>query len=189
MKSKRVSLFAAKCPNCGSLKTKVNWMKVDNMRKYQLSIFGLSCCAAVVLAQTLPPTLPTPNKQGYDGGAPRVGPVRRTSQIDGKEYVSILEQPAVSPDWESSTPLPITLSAAEKLARAELAKVVADESGWITTDFQISRFGAGPSWYYSVTLKPALQLSGERAESFTILVDFSGKPGRVWQLGPRQVHK
>jgi hypothetical protein len=103
--------------------------------------------------------------------------------------MSILEQAAVGGEWESSAPLPITLSAAEKLARVELAKIVTDESGWIATDFQISRFGAGPSWYYSVTLKPTLQLSGERPEAFTVLVDFSGKPGRVRELGPHRVQR
>ena len=159
------------------------------MRKAQLYIIGLSYSAAVVLAQNLPRTLPTPNKQGYYGGEPRNDPVRRTSQARGKEYVSILEQPAVSREWEPSAPLPITLSVAEKLARDELAKVVPDEADWVATDFQISRFSAGSSWYYSVTLKPALQLSGERPESFTVLMDLSGTPGRVRQLGPHQVQR
>jgi hypothetical protein len=82
--------------------------------------------------------------------------------------------------------LPITLSVAEKLARDELAKVVLDEGDWIATDFQISRFAAAPSWYYSVTLRPTLQLSGEQPEFFTFLIDSSGKPGRVRPLGPPQ---
>src|SRR6266478_586002 len=120
------------------------------MRKAPCYIFGLSCCAAVVLAQNLPRTLPARNTQGYYDGGPRNDPVRCTSQVRGKEYVSILEQPAVSREWESSAPLPITLSVAEKLARDELAKIVPDEADWIATDFQISRFSAGSSWYYSV---------------------------------------
>jgi hypothetical protein len=111
------------------------------------------------------------------------------SKISGKEYISILEQPAAGMEWESSAPLPITLAAAEKLARVELAKVVPDESDWIVSDFQISRFGAGPNWYYSVSLKPVFQLSGEHPESLIVLVDFSGRPGRVWQLGPQQVQR
>ena len=160
-----------------------------NIRKHQLYIFGVFCFAAVALAQTLPPTLPTSRNTGYAAFAPRAPAVTRKSQISGKEYISILEQPAVSPEWEPSAPLPITLAAAEKLARVELAKVVPDESDWIVSDFQISRFGAGPNWYYSVSLKPILQLSGERPESLTVLVDFSGRPGRVLQLGPHQVQR
>jgi hypothetical protein len=111
--------------------------------------------------------------------------VRRTSHVRGKEYVSILEQGAAGDEWEPSAPLPLSISAAEKVARVELAKLVLDETDWIATDFQISRFGPGPSWYYAVTLKPIFQLHGERSDSFSVLVDFAGKPGRVRQLGPQ----
>jgi hypothetical protein len=100
-----------------------------------------------------------------------------------------LQQPTVSPEWEPSAALPLSLSAAEKVARLELSKIVPDDSVWVATDFQISRFGAGPDWYYAVTLQPVLQLLGEPPESFTALVDFAGMPGRVLQLGPHQVHR
>jgi len=98
----------------------------------------------------------------------------------------MLAQPPNSREWQSSDPLPITLSAAEKVARDELAKVAPEETDWIATEFQLSRFSAGSGWYYSVTLKPALQLSGERPEWFTVLLDLSGQPGRVMQLGRHQ---
>lgn len=159
------------------------------MSKHQLCIFGLFFAAVVVLAQTLPPTLLPANRPSYDGGVPLRQPVRRTSHVNGKECFSILEQPTVSHEWEPSAALPISLSAAEKLARVELSKIVPDDSEWVTTDFQISRFGAGPNWYYAVTLQPALQLSGEHPESFTALVDFAGTPGRVLQLGPQKVRR
>jgi len=161
---------------------------VTNMSKQQLCIFSLFL-AVVVLAQNLPPTLLPANRPSYDGGGLLRQPVRRTSHVNGKECVSILEQPSVCREWEPSATLPITLSAAEKIARLELSKIVPDDSQWVSTDFQLSRFGAGPNWYYAVTLQPVLQLSGERAESFTVLVDFSGTPGRVLQLGPHQVHR
>ena len=160
------------------------------MSKHQLCIFGLFLTAVVVLAQTLPPTLlPAANRPGYDGGVSAGQPVVRTSHLNGKEYVSILDQPKVSREWEPSAALPISLSAAEKIARVKLSEIVPDDSQWVTTDFQISRFGAGPNWYYAVTLQPALQLSGDPPESFTALVDFAGTPGRVLQLGPHQVHR
>ena len=160
-----------------------------NMHKHQFYICGLVCFAAVALSQTLPPTFPTSKNSGYVAVQSRTQAVTRKSQISGREYISILEQPGVSPEWESSAPLPITLAAAEKLARVELAKVVPDEPDWIASDFQISRFGADPNWYYAVNLQPILRLSGQTSEALTVLVDFSGHPGRVWQLGPQQVQR
>ena len=159
------------------------------MSKHRLCVFGLFLTAVVVLAQNLPPTLLPANRPSYAGDGPPRQPARWTSHVNGKEYVSILEQPTVSREWEPSAALPISLSAAEKIARVELIKIVPDDSEWVSTDFQISRFGAGPNWYYAVTLQPALQLSGKPAESFTALVDFAGTAGRVLQLGPHQVHR
>jgi len=157
------------------------------MSKHQLFTFVLCLTGAVVLAQTLPPTLPHPNNQGYYGGPPRNQPVRRASHLNGKDWLSVLKQPTASPEWQPSAALPISLAAAEKAARLELSKIVPDASEWVTTDFHISRFGAGPDWYYAVTLEPILQLSGEPRESFTALVDFVGTPGQVVQLGPHQM--
>jgi hypothetical protein len=158
------------------------------MSRHQSFIFGLCLSAAVVFAQTLPPTLlPAANRPGYAGFGSANQPVRRTSHLNGKDYVSILEQPTVSREWEPSATLPLTLPAAERAARLELSKIVPNDSEWVATDFQISRFGAGPNWYYAVTLQPVLQLLGGPIESFTALLDFAGKPGRVLQLGPNQV--
>jgi len=160
------------------------------MSKHQLCIFGLCFTAAVVLAQTLPRTTLPANRPGYYSGgiAPRQ-PIRRTSHVNGRECISILEQTTVSPEWEPSAALPISLSAVEKVARLELNKIVPDDSEWVVTDFQISRFGPGPDWYYAVTLQPILQLSGGPVDSFTALVDFAGTPGRVLQLGPHEVRR
>jgi hypothetical protein len=159
------------------------------MRKYHFWIPGLFLCVAIVFAQELPRTLPSIKKFGYYGAGSRPELLRRTSFIDGKQYLSILEQPADGRDWESSSPLPIPLSEAEKAARVELGKIVPDQTGWIATDFQISRFAAGQGWYYVVTLKPVVRLSGERSDSFSVLLDVLGKAGRVLQLGAQQVQR
>ncbi len=157
------------------------------MSKQQLFIFGLCLSAAVVLAQTLPPTLPSAaNRPGYVRGVSAVQPVRRTSHLNGKEYLSILKPPTASHGWEPSATLPLAPSAAERSARLELSKIVPDDSEWAVTDFQISRFGAGPDWYYAVTFQPVVQLAGEPTETFTALVDLAGMPGRVFQLGPQR---
>jgi hypothetical protein len=157
------------------------------MNKHQMCVLGLFLFGVAVLAQDLPRTLPSPNRQGYYAVEPRRQPVRRNSCVNGKECVSVLEQPTVSREWEASAGLPLSLSQAEKIARVELSKIVTDGSEWVATDFQISRFGADPNWYYAVTLQPVLHLSGEPPESFTALMDFAGTPGRVFQLGRRQM--
>ena len=37
-KRKRPSLFATKCPECGSKNTKINWMKPKNYKKAALTV-------------------------------------------------------------------------------------------------------------------------------------------------------
>jgi hypothetical protein len=37
-KYKRSSLLAAKCPNCGSRNTKIDWTNIDNYRRVLLTI-------------------------------------------------------------------------------------------------------------------------------------------------------
>ena len=91
----------------------------------------------------------------------------------------VLEDTALGPEWEPSSPLPIDLAKAEEIARTELRKLAPDESRWVATDFEISRFGRRANWYYAVTLKPQFEFTGVRSDTFTVLVDFSGKAGRI----------
>jgi hypothetical protein len=156
------------------------------MSKHQLFIFGLCMTGVVLLAQTIPSTFPPANRPGWYRVAPQAEPVRRISHFNGKEWLSVLDQPTVSREWGPTAPLPTTLAAAEKLAWEQLSKIAPDASEWVTTDFQISRFDTGPNWYYAVTLQPPLQLPGGPRESFTALVDFAGTPGRVAQLFTNQ---
>ena len=157
------------------------------MRKHQLLLFGgLTFCGAAILAQTfqrtLPPDLPSLNRSGIYGlDRSNVEVERRTFYLGGREYLSALyrEAPTLGPEWESSSSLPIGLAKAEEIARIELRKLVGEESKWVVTDFQISRFGHRRNWYYAVTLKPEMEAVGVRSESFTVLVDFLGKPGRI----------
>ena len=157
------------------------------MSKHHTCVLGLLLLGVVVLAQELPRTLPPLNKPGYYAGEHRPRSlVRRTSHVNGKDYVILLAQPTTSREWEPSGVLPLSLPEAEKIARLELGKIVTDGSQWVITDFQISRFGPGPNWYYAVTLQPVLQLSGEPSESFTALLDFNGTPGRSFPSAPHQ---
>ena len=154
------------------------------MGKYLLLLLcATAFSVAAMLAQTLPSTLPNLGKRGYImPSQPAHQTARRSSYVGGKEYLCILEEERVGPEWESSGPLPVALAKVEKITRTELRKLAADEPRWLVTDFQISRFGRGPNWYYVITLKPDVEVAGLRAEVFTLLVDFSGKPGRVGRL-------
>lgn len=166
------------------------------MRKHQLLLFGgLAFCAAAMLAQTLPSTtFPPAERSGYrgiyGGDRPQWEAERRRFYLGGREYLCGIypEKNTLGPKWESSSPLPIGLAKAEEIARSELRKLVAEEPRWVVTDFQISRFGHRPNWYYAVTLKPELEAVGVRSESFTVLVDFSGKAGLIGRLAVSSAH-
>jgi hypothetical protein len=84
--------------------------------------------------------------------------------------------------WQPSAALPLALGKIEELARAELRKIAQDEPNWVVTDFRVSRFDSAPGWYYAATLKPEIELDKKRPQSYTLLVDFSGSPGRTGHM-------
>jgi len=169
---------------------------VIHMRKHQLLLFGgLVFGAGVVLAQTFPRTLPAdlPSVKGtgiHGVARPQWEAERRYFYLSGGEYLSAIypERNALGPEWESSAPLPIGLAKAEETARRELRKLVDKESSWVVTDFQISRFGLRSNWYYVITFKPEMGAVSVRPESFTVLVDFSGKPGLIGRIAGGKTH-
>jgi len=153
------------------------------MSKALLLLGTLVSLGAFALAQTLPTTtLHTPQKGGYLNAASNSVTERRTFQLGGKEYRTrlSLEETALGPEWESPSPLPLSLAKVEEIARSELRKLVTDEPRWMVTDFHLGRFERRSNWYYAVTLKPDVEVAGVRADSFIALVDFSGKPARIW---------
>jgi hypothetical protein len=106
-----------------------------------------------------------------------------------------LEDSGVSADWQPPAPLPLGWAKVEEIARTELRKLVQDEPNWLVTDFRVSRFERSPGWYYAITLKPeieritlspAITLLEERPQSYTLLVDFSGKPGKTGWLATQR---
>jgi len=150
----------------------------------------------VLLAQTLPSTLPPREHGSYSGGSSNCSQVaRQSSCIGGREYLCFLEDSGVSADWQPPAPLPLGWAKVEEIARTELRKLVQDEPNWLVTDFRVSRFERSPGWYYAITLKPeiervtltpAITLLEERPQFYTLLVDFSGKPGRTgWLATPK----
>ena len=85
--------------------------------------------------------------------------------------------------WEPSAPLPISLDKAEEIARKELVKFVSDEVRWQFAEFSIGRFHAptahGENWYFALTMKPVLAFGEVNSDSFTVLMNASGEPGRI----------
>ena len=167
------------------------------MHKYKLFLIGSALsCAVVLLAQTLPSTLPPREHGSYSGGSSsRPQPARQTSCVGGKVYCCYLEDSGVSADWQPPAPLPLGWAKVEEIARTELRKLVQDEPNWLVTDFRVSRFERSPGWYYAITFKPeierialtpAIKLVNEPPQSYTLLVDFSGTPGKTgWLATPK----
>lgn len=149
-----------------------------------LNLGGL---AVLAMAQTTPPSLPPRALPKIFAGTPPLTlPETRTFFIGAKEYRSFLSAPkAAVTKWSARSPLPVDLAQAEGIARTELAKLVVDASTWQASDFQIKRFTDQASWYIAVTLEPEQQVVADRLPptSFTLLIDFSGTPGRVMQVG------
>jgi len=116
---------------------------------------------------------------------PKSEVIERIFYLQGKEYRSLMTwQEAESVrGWEPFTPLPVSLEKAEEIARKELIKLVSDEVRWQFAEFSIGRFRAptdyGENWYFALTMKPALAIGEVNSDSFTVLMNASGEPGRI----------
>jgi hypothetical protein len=163
--------------------------KTRTMKKH-LSSFTVAIisCTAVLLAQSLPTALPSkPEKSGV-ASVHRPEYARRVFTLQGKHYVSslTLQQAQSAPTWEPSLPIPISLEDAENVARSELKKVTDDEIRWRFSEFSIARLTGTNSyfWYFAVTLKPIMESGTESSDSFTMLMNAKGEPGRIGHVGP-----
>ena len=167
------------------------------MRKSKLLFAGVvGFCAVLMFAQTLPPTVPSRHEGGIrsvDRSKSEV--VERTFYLQGKEYRSLMswqEAESIIP-WEPSLPLPVSLAKAEEIARKELSKLVRDEIRWQFSEFSIGRFrrptAHGENWYFALTMKPAPVFGEVNADSFTVLMNASGSPGRIFGRGARKTQQ
>jgi len=93
----------------------------------------------------------------------------------------------LSPDWTASQPIPLRFDRLEEIARQELAKLVADDSSWSVTSFQLHSIPEDQAlkWYFVVEMKPFWEPGppgpDEHHDSFYVYIDLSGKPGFVTQ--------
>lgn len=105
--------------------------------------------------------------------------------VQGKAYRSVLTSSQVksAQSWTPSAPLPYNLGRAEKKARIELKRFVNDADRWIVSDFRVARlrFVDENAWFMSVSFEPAevVFIDGMPLDSFTVLLDFDGKPGQI----------
>jgi hypothetical protein len=73
---------------------------------------------------------------------------------------------------------------AEELARAELRKLVSDDSAWEVSEFNLRclKDQTEPKWYYVVKLMRKEQDRGVIPDSFILPISLSGEFGRVISL-------
>jgi hypothetical protein len=133
---------------------------------------GFILLAAVVAAQTNFPARWSPVSWGF--------------RIDGVTHAARIDHEAVSAakPWDPSKPLPLALPAVERVARAELRKLVPNDGLWEVTGFDVHRMQSplnSSNWYYAVHFRSTVprqegSVTNYREQAF-VFVDFNGKPG------------
>ena len=147
-------------------------------KRYWLLLAGAGLSAAVVLGQTLPPTVRIPQRGGFVS-APSSS--AWGFAIQGTNYSAVLEraQAVSAPDWTPSESLPLSPGKTEAIARKELRKLVGDDSGWTVAEFTLRPFESQDQdkWIWTVRLRsPA---TNSIRDQFTLPVSFSGEPARI----------
>jgi hypothetical protein len=104
------------------------------------------------------------------------------SVVGGRKYACRIDRETIigGPTWDSSKPLPLSLAEAERLARAELAKLTEDVSGWEVTKFELNRAPWSANWYYAVELHPVGAALTNR-QYFSIFLDANGRAGNFYE--------
>lgn len=102
--------------------------------------------------------------------------------LEGVTYATFLEEAAIkaSPRWDMSQPPPISFKKVVELARTGFEKRLHAKPAWRVSSIELQPTGSphDGKWYYVVRLEPQAD-AGHLGESFTMLVDFLGKPGKV----------
>ena len=159
------------------------------MKKLQILILaGVCLCTSPIFAQALPSTLPLATQEHQFAARHELLGFSWQFSLNGKNYSANLsrEQITSCPSWSPSSPLPFTLAKAEQIARADLRKLVADDSTWEVTDLSLLRFRheTEPKWYYLVKLMPKHRESNVIPDLFVLPISFSGEPGQIKINGP-----
>jgi len=154
------------------------------MRKNQILLIGSAAfCAALVIGQTPPPTLPGPLPKILQAKGPGFEAEVRNFEFDGQAYRVLLPHRDIlsGPEWNPSLPLPLSFAKVEEIARGQLRKLGAEDEALPVAGFEVHRLleVAEPKWYYAVTFRSALDVRGELFDRITLLVSFGGQPGEI----------
>jgi hypothetical protein len=159
------------------------------MKKRQWFMIAVAVFGALLVFGDMPPrTLPSKGPSWFNvRQAERLGGAEsRAFHLQGKDYRAFLRHADISssPEWNPSLDLPLLplpLSNVEDIARRELRYLVADDSEWVVSSFQLNSFphNAALRWYYAVTFNGVLDIQGLASDSVVILVTLDGKPGQV----------
>jgi hypothetical protein len=154
------------------------------MRKPQLLLIGLIIfSASILLSQTVPSTLPSKGPKIFSATSADYAGEMWLFHVGAKHYRARItkEEIIAGPDWRPSTPLPLSLSKAEEIARVELRKLGVNDVGWDVTDLHLKRLRANDQskWYYVVGLGPAVPKDAAAHDSFFAIISLSGNPGVI----------
>jgi hypothetical protein len=155
-----------------------------NMLKRQLLIIGGAfVCSALILAQNLPSTVPSATREHEPRAPLSVQGFGWVFNLNGKKYEAKIsnDQIADGPEWTPAVPLPLTFAKVEEIARAELRKLVSDDSTWELTELNLRRLSndTESKWYYVVKLTPRSVDRGVIPDSFYLPISLSGEIGRI----------
>ncbi len=109
-------------------------------------------------------------------------PTQHIFTLEGKRYATSIDEAALeaSPTWDMSKPPPISFKQVVEVARNEFGKRLRAKPEWRVRSIELYPANSPHEgkWYYVVLLEPQPN-GGHTGESFTTLVDFSGKPGKI----------
>jgi len=146
------------------------------------AVVGLSC-AFTMFAQPLPSTVPL-STRAHEARVPiGVHGFSWVFDLKGKKYRAEIDQTLITagPDWAPTQPLPLKLGVVEESARAELRKLIKDDSTWEVTEINLRRLQGDlqTKWYLVVRMMPKVREPNVIPDSFYLPVALSGEVGAI----------
>lgn len=96
-------------------------------------------------------------------------------------YMTQITREAIEagPSWQLEEPPPLKSAAVVATARKQLKELTDDEANWNVDEISITKVSTLPAkWYYRIDFTK--EVPSQSRKTVTLLVDFSGQPGKVW---------